>query len=110
MDPAELIACNLVLEHIHNLQFIFEQAALKLNTGGQFYICELHPYKQSQGSRAKFEEGKSVIHLEYFVHHISKYMVAALRNGFTCTDLQEWFDNNDPDRVARLVSYLFRKI
>lgn len=110
MDPADLISCSLVLEHIDDLSFIFEQAALSLTSGGQFYICELHPYKQMQGSRARFEEGDTTIHLEYFVHHISEYMAAAFDNGFTCISLLEWFDNNHKDSVPRLVSYLFRKI
>lgn len=110
MDPAELISCSLVLEHISDLPFIFEQAALSLASGGHFYICELHPYKQMQGSRARFEEGETTINLEYFVHHISEYIAAAFNNNFACTSLLEWFDNDHREGVPRLVSYLFRKI
>jgi ubiquinone/menaquinone biosynthesis C-methylase UbiE len=106
---ADLITCSLVLEHIENLDFIFQQAASKLNDGGHFFICELHPYKQLQGSRAKFEEGGQTLHLEYFVHHISEYMSTALTYQFTCSSLLEWFDSENPGEMPRLVSYLFSK-
>jgi len=106
---ADLVTCSLILEHIENLDFIFEQAAKTLNPGGQLYICELHPYKQLQGSRAKFEQNGETLHLEYFIHHISHYLNAAKLNGFTCTDLQEWFDDDDKTTTPRLVSFLFSK-
>jgi ubiquinone/menaquinone biosynthesis C-methylase UbiE len=108
-SPADVITCSLVLEHIRDIDFIFEQAAGILNKGGRFYICELHPYKQIQGSRARFEEAGEVLHLEYFIHHISEYMTAALKKGFTCTSLLEWFDHDGPREIPRLVSYLFQK-
>ena len=106
--PADLIACSLVLEHIHDLDFIFQQAAVKLNPGGHFYICELHPYKQRAGSRARFEEDGETFHLEYFIHHISEYMASAFRQGLTCRSLMEWFDQDKPER-PRLISFLFQK-
>lgn len=109
LPPADLITCSLVLEHIADLEFIFGQAATHLNPGGQFYICELHPYKQLQGSRARFEENGSVLYLEYFVHHVSEYMEAAIKNHFNCISLREWFDNNNQSEAPRLVSYLFEK-
>lgn len=107
--PADLIACSLVLEHIEDIDFIFRQAAFNLNKGGKFYICELHPYKQLQGSRARFEESGDTLHLEYFIHHISEYMACAINNGFTCSSLLEWFDHDDLTEIPRLVSYLFDK-
>ena len=108
-DPVDLITCSLVLEHIENLAFIFSQAAAKLASGGQFYICELHPYKQLQGSRAKFEQDGNLLHLEYFIHHISDYLSAAANAGFICNDLQEWFDTADRNQAPRLLSCLFTK-
>ncbi len=108
-DKANLITCSLVLEHIQNLPFIFEQAVTVLETGGKFYIAELHPYKQLQGSRAKFEQDGSLLHLEFFVHHISDYLHAARSNNFVCDYLEEWFDTNDRNQIPRLVSYIFRK-
>lgn len=104
-----LIICSLVLEHIENIDFIFEQAAKTLENNGCFYICELHPYKQLEGSRAKFEQGNELIQLEYFVHHISDFYSAALKNGMICIDLKEWFDEDDKKTTPRLVSFLFQK-
>lgn len=109
MPGSDLIACSLVLEHIQDLDFIFQQAAANLSAGGKFYICELHPYKQLQGSRAKFEEEGQTLHLEYFVHHISEFMSAAFKNQFTCSSLLEWFDSGERGEIPRLVSYLFSK-
>ena len=104
-----LIICSLVLEHIEHLDFIFEQAAVALQTNGCFYICELHPYKQLEGSRAKFEKGNKLVELEYFIHHITDFFSAAMKNDFQCISLKEWFDENDRSTTPRLVSFLFQK-
>jgi ubiquinone/menaquinone biosynthesis C-methylase UbiE len=109
-NKADLISCSLVLEHIQDLSFIFEQAALTLNNGGQFYICELHPYKQLQGSKARFEKDGNLMELEYFIHHMSEYFACAKQHGFICNDLNEWFDDDDKSQTPRLVSFLFRKL
>ena len=107
---SSLIICSLVLEHIKNIDFIFEQAAKTLENNGCFYICELHPYKQLEGSRAKFEKGNETVHLEYFIHHISDFFTAASKNKLQCIGLNEWFDGNDKSTTPRLVSFLFQKI
>jgi ubiquinone/menaquinone biosynthesis C-methylase UbiE len=109
IEKANLITCSLVLEHIENLDFIFQQAALVLEAGGQFYLCELHPYKQLRGSRARFEKEGELLHLEYFIHHISDYFNAAQQNGFTCEQLNEWFDTENRTQTPRLISFVFRK-
>ena len=108
-DKANLITCSLVLEHIQDLSFIFQQAATILDTGEKFYIAELHPYKQLQGSRAKFEQDGNLLQLEFFIHHISDYLDAAKQNEFVCDILKEWFDSEDRNQIPRLVSYMFRK-
>jgi ubiquinone/menaquinone biosynthesis C-methylase UbiE len=108
-EKVDLITCSLVLEHIEDIAFVFEQAATKLDTGGQFYICELHPYRQLQGSRARFEQDGNTLHLEYFIHHISDYVNAAQQSSFVCDGLLEWFDDDDRNTTPRLVSFLFRK-
>ncbi len=107
---ATLITCSLILEHIDNIDFIFEQAANTLKKKGCFYICELHPYKQLEGSRAKFECGDQTIQLEYFIHHISDFFSAATNNNFQCIELREWFDEDDKSLTPRLISFLFQKI
>jgi ubiquinone/menaquinone biosynthesis C-methylase UbiE len=108
-NKADLITCSLVLEHIENISYIFEQASQCLQPGGLFYICELHPYKQLAGSRAKFEKDGTLIQLEYFIHHISEFFSSALQNGFICEQLQEWFDDEESKQLPRLVSFLFKK-
>lgn len=106
---AQLITCNLVLEHIENIDFVFQQAAKSLNKKGHFFLCEYHSFRQYQGKGAKFEQDGKTLLLEYFVHHISDFYQAATRNGFICNDLQEWFDDNDRSETPRLVSFLFQK-
>ncbi|MEO6453141.1 MAG: class I SAM-dependent methyltransferase [Ginsengibacter sp.] len=108
-SKADLVTCSLVLEHIQNIKFIFQQAAVILNGNGKFYLCELHPYKQLSGSRARFEKEGNLLELEYFIHHISDYLEAAKQHGFTCADLQEWFDDNDKTQPPRLISFLFHR-
>ena len=104
-----LVTCSLVLEHIENIDFIFQQVSATLEPDGCFYLCELHPYKQLQASRAKFEYAGRLIQLEYFVHHISDYFSAAQKNGLQCVRLQEWFDDNNRNETPRLVAFLFQK-
>lgn len=50
----DLITFSLVLEHIENLEIIFQKASAVLKTGGYIYIGELHPFKQYTGSKARF--------------------------------------------------------
>ncbi|MEO6000851.1 MAG: class I SAM-dependent methyltransferase [Chitinophagaceae bacterium] len=109
IKEASLITCSLVLEHIKNISLVFEQAAMHLHQDGLLYICELHPYKQLQGSRARFEQDGNLMHLEYFIHHISDFFESAWKNNLICEDLQEWFDTEDRGQTPRLVSCLFRK-
>ena len=73
----DLITCSLALEHIENIDFVFAEAHRVLRSGGQFYFGELHPFKQYQGSKARFETGAGVFELECFVHHVSEYFAAA---------------------------------
>jgi len=106
---ADLITCSLILEHIEDLNFIFQQAFQHLDKNGHFYICELHPFKQYTGSKARFETSEGIKVLECFVHHITDYTNAALQNNFSIVEMNEWFDNDDRNNVPRLISFLFRK-
>jgi malonyl-CoA O-methyltransferase len=42
---ADLVVCNLVLEHIEDLSFVFSEAFRSLVEGGCFFVCELHPFR-----------------------------------------------------------------
>src|SRR5687768_11297880 len=48
----DLIVCNLVLEHIEDLSFIFSEAFRVLQARGRFLINELHPFRQYEGKKA----------------------------------------------------------
>jgi ubiquinone/menaquinone biosynthesis C-methylase UbiE len=105
----DLITCSLILEHVEKLDFIFQQAANVLLPGGHFYICELHPFKQYEGSKARFETDEGVQVTECFQHHVTDYTNAALENGFEIDRMDEWFDNNDRRTTPRLISFVFSK-
>jgi predicted TPR repeat methyltransferase len=106
---ADLITCSLVLEHIKDLDFVFSQAHEKLKNTGNFFVSELHPFKQYSGSKAKFETKNGVQELETFVHHISEYLNVANENGFELVELKEWFDEEKQKGIPRLIGLLFRK-
>jgi ubiquinone/menaquinone biosynthesis C-methylase UbiE len=107
-DSVNLISVNLVLEHIKNLDFIFNQAHQKLNKNGLFFICELHPFKQYLGSKARFETENGTETLEVYTHHITDYLNSATNNNFKLLELKEWFDH-DNNKIPRLISFVFEK-
>lgn len=104
----DLIICSLALEHIEDLDFVFGQANKVLRTGGLFYIGELHPFKQYQGSKARFDTESGVFELECFVHHISEFFQAEKMNNFELVDLKEWFDDDDKTAIPRLLTMIFK--
>lgn len=104
----DLITCNLILEHTKDLDFIFQQASSNLKKGAHFFISELHPFKQYQGSKARFDSENGKIELETFTHHISEFLDAANKNDLELIKLNEWFDE-DQKEYPRLISFLFHK-
>lgn len=104
---ADLVTSSLTLEHIANLDDIFEQAALKLKSEAYFFICELHPIKQYLGSKARYESDEGTQELEVYTHHTTEYLTAAKRKGFKLLELDEWFDEDA--KIPRLISFVFRK-
>jgi predicted TPR repeat methyltransferase len=105
----DLVTCNLVLEHIENLSIVFRQAHEKLTRNGIFFISELHPFKQYTGSKARFETDNGTQELETYVHHISDFLNVAQEIGFKMIELNEWFDELEPNEIPRLVSFVFCK-
>jgi len=108
-DFAALITCSLTLEHIKNLNHIFNQANLKLKKNGLFFISELHPFKQYSGSKAKYETENGTKELEVYIHHISEYIDDAKNNGLEFVEMKEWFDENTENGIPRLISFVFKK-
>jgi 2-polyprenyl-3-methyl-5-hydroxy-6-metoxy-1,4-benzoquinol methylase len=107
---ADLVVCNLVLEHIQDLQFIFAQTAQKLIENGEFFLCELHPFRQYQGTVANFQRGDRTIEIKAFTHHLSEYLSVARQSGFELKALNEWWHEQDEGKPPRLLSLLFRKL
>jgi ubiquinone/menaquinone biosynthesis C-methylase UbiE len=108
-DSFDLITCSLALEHIENIDFVFSEANRVLKTGGRFYFGELHPFKQYQGSKARFDTGAGVFELECFVHHVAEFFAAGKNNNFEVIELKEWFDDDDKTQIPRLLSMIFVK-
>lgn len=105
----ELVSCNLVLEHIENLSFIFSEACRTLIKGGKFLVSELHPFRQYEGTKANFQGGDQHIEIEAFVYNISDFLNAATENHFTLEEMKEWWHEEDIDKPPRLVSFKFQK-
>lgn len=105
---ADLVTFSLVLEHIEKLDFMFSEAHNSLNENGLLYICELHPFKQYIGGKARFELNNEIVKLETYVHHISDYLQAA-KSNFKLLELNEWFDDDEKTGIPRLVSFVFQK-
>ena len=108
-QSVQLIVCNLVLEHVADLSFIFAEAYRVLVEGGQFFICELHPFKQYLGAKAMFQHGAERTEIPAFAHHISEFLDAAEQQGLRLKRLNEWWHDEDQNAVPRLVSFMFEK-
>lgn len=108
-SSADLVVCNLVLEHVENLAFIFSEAFGVLTDGGHFFISELHPFRQYQGMQANFQTAHRRIEIQAFVHHVSDFLDAAESSGFRLKEFREWWHETDENKLPRLVSFMFKK-
>jgi ubiquinone/menaquinone biosynthesis C-methylase UbiE len=105
----DLIVCNLVLEHISDLSFIFIEAYRALTNGGRLFVSELHPFRQYQGTKANFQREDGTTEIEAFVHHVSDFTGAATDAGFSLARMNEWWHEEDRHQPPRLVSFMFEK-
>lgn len=105
----DLIVCNLVLEHIEDLSFIFSEAHRVLEEGGTFFIDELHPFRQYGGKKAVFDHGEGATEIPAFVHHISDFLNAASDHGLQLARLNERWHAGDENKPPRIISFLFEK-
>ncbi|QDU03228.1 putative S-adenosylmethionine-dependent methyltransferase/MSMEI_2290 [Gimesia chilikensis] len=106
-DSADLVMCNLVLEHIEDLEFVFSEARRVLLPTGLFRISELHPFRQYQGKQAQFDERGQTILIEAFMHHVSEFLAAAEAQQFKLKQLQEHWHGLDLNKPPRLITFLF---
>ncbi len=104
----DLTTFSLVLEHIENLEPVFEKVSNLIADGGHVYIGELHPFKQYTGTKARFntDEGEQVV--SCFNHHISDFTQAAKKYGFTIVHINEYFDEEDRNTIPRILSLLLK--
>jgi malonyl-CoA O-methyltransferase len=105
----DLVVCNLVLEHIEHLDFIFAEASRVLLPAGSFFVCELHPFRQYLGTQARFQRAEDTTQIAAFVHHLTDFISAARVNALSLDTLNEWWHEEDQNKPPRLVSFTFRK-
>jgi ubiquinone/menaquinone biosynthesis C-methylase UbiE len=105
----DLVVCNLVLEHVADLRFVFSEAARTLRPAGEFFLCELHPYRQYEGTVANFTRSGETTSVASFVHHLSEFVHAATANGFELSRFDEFWHGDDAGRPPRLAAFLFRR-
>lgn len=108
-ESVDLVVCNLVLEHVRDLSAIFSEAHRTLVAGGEFFISELHPFRQYQGTKANFQRGQETIEIPAFVHHISDFTEGAAQNGLSVRSFREWWHDTDQNKLPRLVSFMLEK-
>ena len=106
-DSFDLATINLTLEHIKDLEHIFNSLFMKLTKNGKCFVCELHPKKQLLGSKAHFEKNGIDIVLDVFHHSEIEYINSAEKAGFNLIAKKDWFDGEKD--VPRLISFIFEK-
>ncbi len=108
-EQFDLVTFSLVLEHIRDLDAIFAKAATKLRPGGTIYIGELHPFKQYQGSKARFETESGTQEVPCHTHNISEFLSLSAKNGFILRELREYFDDDATGEIPRILSIVLKK-
>lgn len=107
--PYDLVTFSLVLEHIEDLNMVFEKTVKATVKGGHIYVGELHPFKQYAGSKARFETEKGMEILECYNHHISDFSQLSTQYNFDIINIKEYFDDNDKSTIPRILALLLQK-
>ena len=106
----DLVTFSLMLEHIEDLDAVFQKLAKVSDTGTHVYIGELHPFKQYAGSKARFETETGTQVVTCFNHHVTDFIQAANASGFHLLQLEEQFDEGDRSQLPRILNLLFEKL
>ena len=106
----DLVTFSLMLEHIEDLDAVFQKLAKVSDTGTRVYIGELHPFKQYAGSKARFETETGTQVVTCFNHHVTDFIQAANASGFHLLQLDEQFDEGDRSQLPRILNLLFEKL
>jgi ubiquinone/menaquinone biosynthesis C-methylase UbiE len=107
---ADVVACNLILEHIADLSGVFSQASRTTRPSGRLFVSELHPFRQYMGVVATYDvRGKRTM-INAFVHHVSDFLRSARDAHMHLLELNEWWhEADDTTKAPRLISFLFEK-
>jgi len=105
----DLITFSLVLEHIEELEPVFRKSALATNPDGYLYVGELHPFKQYNGTKARFETSDGIHVVDCFNHHLSDFTEAGKKSGFEIVRIKEYFDDDEMKNIPRILTILFQK-
>lgn len=108
-ESFDLIVCSLVLEHIQDLMQVFIEAHLALRSGGHFLINELHPFRQYEGTKARFYRSEEKVEVDAFIHHISDFLRAAEERRLSLVRLEEYWHETDQGKPPRLLSLYFER-
>ncbi len=105
----DLATCSLVLEHIENLEAVFQKVFAVLKPNGYCYVGELHPFKQYLGTKARFdtEAGRQIV--DCYTHNISDFVKSAEAAGLALATLDEHFDDNGHAAIPRILTMVFTK-
>lgn len=105
----DLVTCNLILEHIDNLNFIFSEVSRVLKNNGKFFVSEFHPFQQYLGKKPRYNKEGKRIEIDSFVHNISDFIHSAKINGLYFSDFKEWRIDEEKNKPPRIVSFMFEK-
>jgi ubiquinone/menaquinone biosynthesis C-methylase UbiE len=108
-ESFDLIVCDLVLEHIQDLVPVFSEAARTLRPGGYFFIDELHPFRQYEGTKARFYRADEKVEGDAFIHHISDFLKAGEPSRLSLVRLEEYWHKTDENRPPRILSLYFER-
>ena len=106
----DLVTFSLMLEHIEDLDAVFQKLAKVSDTGTRVYIGELHPFKQYAGSKARFETETGTQVVTCFNHHVTDFIQAANASDFQLILIDEQFDDADRSQLPRILNLLFEKL
>jgi len=105
----DLIVCDLVLEHIQDLPHVFSEAARTLLPGGHCFVNELHPFRQYEGTKARFYRAEEKVEVDAFLHHVSDFLKAAEESQLSLVDLDEYWHTTDENKPPRILSLYFER-
>jgi ubiquinone/menaquinone biosynthesis C-methylase UbiE len=107
---ADLVAFDLVLEHFESLDAVLGHASAASRAGATLLVSELHPFKQLQGSQARFATDAGEEKVAAYLHHASDFIRASDAAGYTLRALDEWWHESETRALApRLLTLVFER-